>query len=719
MPTTTNHDNQIAAFLARQPYVDAATKSSDEPQVIFKGALDLDVVQENNLVQAALKYREELLRELGADATHNIESEDIPTDPALDSEGMTWMQERCLWDLVYRQRMGWRRRVWGGIFSQGQNIHFPLTRRTVQQMISRAQNYFFQTEPWFAATPIGMDPDPAKVANEWTQYKFEAAKLRPTLEKAIELAFIRGETVLRVDTVERSSHFEAFESVAMYAENEPYQIEGEYIFESDIFLPNPSGGIIHANTQTVFEQPPVFETIKIQRKLVEYAGPEAKILPYRDFLAPKTAESLDSADCLVYEYDLPAIEIVEQYIARVQKSGGFDEQEYPQVMAYLADAAASPMRSLTAANRPRSDLGETTGSTQMAERGDPMVKLAEFCMWIDANNDGKRENVYLLLDLETQRPILYDYVENVFPDRKRPYRVVRINPIDGRWYGTSAVEMFWPMQKAIDLAFNRWDLANSSSGSVTFWSPELTVEGAANPKLMLNAGNTYRKVNQQTKGGDIVERIPLYEFKGAQMETIAQYYMQIASNMSGVANANDSQAAGLESSKLATGIRNIDRSGQEQFAPLLSHLSEGITEICETSLVIAVRGMDEEESFEVLGKNGVLILKQLKQADVRMLKWHVNLELTRYRAEQEEQQAQSAINVALGFYTQVPVPLQVRLAPLFRQQLKGYGVRNVDEIISLPSAEEVAAASAQPAEAAQGQPAPTPGLGDLTSVKPA
>ena len=203
------------------------------------------------------------------------------------------------------------------------------------------------------------------------------------------------------------------------------------------------------------------------------------------------------------------------------------------------------------------------------------------------------------------------------------------------------------------------------------------------------------------------------------METIAQYYMQIASNMSGVANANDSQAAGLESSKLATGIRNIDRSGQEQFAPLLSHLSEGITDICETSLVIAVRGMDEEESFEVLGQNGVLILKQLKQADVRMLKWHVNLELTRYRAEQEEQQAQSAINVALGFYTQVPVPLQVRLAPLFRQQLKGYGVRNVDEIISLPSAEEVAAASAQPAEAAQGQPAPTPGLGDLTSVNPA
>lgn len=57
----------------------------------------------------------------------------------------------------------------------------------------------------------------------------------------------------------------------------------------------------------------------------------------------------------------------------------------------------------------------------------------------------------------------------------------------------------------------------------------------------------------------------------------------------------------------------------------------------------------------------MLILKQLKQADVRMLKWHVNLELTRYRAEQEEQQAQSAINVALGFYTQVPVPLQVRL----------------------------------------------------------
>lgn len=111
MPTTTNHDNQIAAFLARQPYVDAATKSSDEPQVIFKGALDLDVVQENNLVTAALKYREGSPQSLAQMQRARHQSEDIRPTLLFDSEGMTWMQERCLWDLVSSG--------WDGIIASG------------------------------------------------------------------------------------------------------------------------------------------------------------------------------------------------------------------------------------------------------------------------------------------------------------------------------------------------------------------------------------------------------------------------------------------------------------------------------------------------------------------------------------------------------------------------------------------------------------------------
>lgn len=710
---TTSRDSQIAAFLDRQPYT-PVNESPDDPQVIFTGALQLDRQQEENLVLAAKTYREQMQEELaGKDDTADLESESVPAQESLDVEGMTWFQERNLWDLVYRQRMGWRRLVWQGIYAAGSNIHFPLTRRTVQQMISRAQNYFFQTEPWFAATPVGMDSEPAKAANDWTQYKFEAAKLRPTLEKAIELAFIRGECVLRVASEDTFSHYEAFESVAVNPETGEPMMWGdesapEYIFQDDEFAPAPDGSIIHVASGIPFQEPPTeWATVKVKRKIQSYSGPRAQIVAYRDFLAPRTAESLDKADCCCYDYELPAIEIVEQYIARVQRQGGFDEAEYPRVMQYLRDSQGSPMAGRTAANRPRADLGESQG-TEMSTRGDPLVRVAEFTLHIDANNDGVREDVYLLLDLDTNRPILYDYVQNVFQDRRRPWRVVRINPIDGRWYGQSAVAVFWQLQKIVDLTINRWDLSNSQSGTVTFWDPTKTSEGQANPNLKLNCGQTYRKLNPQTKAADIVERVNLYEFKGTQLEPFLQLHMQLFANLSGVANANDTQAAGLETAKLATGIRNIDRSGQEQFAPLLSHLSEGITDVCETALVISILGADEEETYEITGEQGQRQIAVLKMADVRRMKWGVELQLTRYRAEQEEQQGQAATTVALEYYLQVPPQIQPFLAPLYRQRLKSYGVRDVDKII------QVATMTAG-GEAAQG-PAPTGTTPSLTAI---
>ena len=90
------------------------------------------------------------------------------------------------------------------------------------------------------------------------------------------------------------------------------------------------------------------------------------------------------------------------------------------------------------------------------------------------------------------------------------------------------------------------------------------------------------------------------------------------------------------------------------------------------------------------------------------MKWGVELQLTRYRAEQEEQQGQAATTVALEYYLQVPPQIQPFLAPLYRQRLKSYGVRDVDKII------QVATMTAG-GEAAQG-PAPTGTTPSLTAI---
>ena len=51
-----------------------------------------------------------------------------------------------------------------------------------------------------------------------------------------------------------------------------------------------------------------------------------------------------------------------------------------------------------------------------------------------------------------------------------------------------------------------------------------------------------------------------------------EFTMQTAMNESGVHHANDAQAAGMDSAKLATGVRNIEKSGQELFAMPISEI---------------------------------------------------------------------------------------------------------------------------------------------------
>ena len=59
----------------------------------------------------------------------------------------------------------------------------------------------------------------------------------------------------------------------------------------------------------------------------------------------------------------------------------------------------------------------------------------------------------------------------------------------------------------------------------------------------------------------------------------------------------------------------------------------------------------------------------------------VDLQLTKYRGEQELMQNSQAATAATTFYQQPNPEVQARLAPLFRQILKANGVKNADSII--------------------------------------
>jgi hypothetical protein len=597
--------------------------------------------------------------------------------------------KRQLWDLVFHQKMGWRAELAGGIFSVGQNLHVPIVRRIVQQMIAKAQGHFFGSEPWCSSSPQGItDIDEISLCNQFVQHKLDEAGLKAVEMKAVELAGIRGECVLKTKHNVVQQSYETFGEIMVDEAGEPVIAQdGDHIYKDDLFVLDPAGQmVLRRDGVTVQPQQVLWDVQKVRRQIVTKSGPECEILEPRDFLAPLATPSLQEADTVVHFYDIPAIDLVREFISRLRRNGQWDADAYPRTMAYLRMASAARPNAQAAAGSAKAQLGEL-GQT-IGTRSEPTIRVAEVHRWFDATQSGNRDNIYMLLDMDTKQPLLYDHVANVYDGGKRPFTPIVWWPIEGRWNGIGAVEVFWKIQEFVDISAARWELSLSQSGGVTFFSPELTQEGMNNRNLVLNYGAFYRKRDPMMPASQIVERVQLADFKGGDLYQIIQFFLQLATNMSGVSNANDAAAAGLNTGELATGVRNIKESGDEMFAPILVNLEKGVREVTEDVQACSIEYLDPEEARAVVGERGLAVLQKLKSADSRSYRWAVTLEVSSNKGERDVAQTAAATQVALEYFQLMP-ELQVRLYKLYRQRLKAHGVRNVDEIITEPAQQQV------------------------------
>jgi len=279
-------------------------------------------------------------------------------------------------------------------------------------------------------------------------------------------------------------------------------------------------------------------------------------------------------------------------------------------------------------------------------------------------------------------PIFYDHVANVTTDGLRPIEIVRINGIEGRWYGLGIMELFESYQTIVDLMVNRWNFSNSRSGRVDFWSPKNTLEGDRDPNLKMNWGQTYSP-KPGKKAEDCLETVYLNDIKFEQFQTLVQFFMQLAMNESGVTNANDNQAAGMQSAKLATGIMQIEQSGDELFAPIIEDLAESLGNIINREVDVILANLDEEEAFSYLNGDTAGI-DTITPDQVRGLKFKCTIELTTHKNQQILQLSAQAIALVKDYYLNTPPQVQEYVAPLFRDQLRILAPKcNPDDIIKV------------------------------------
>jgi hypothetical protein len=674
------------------------------PIMPFPTSYELTREQEADLVNHAMSRKQTLELQMGRDVCagsgwYNSPGASGRDAMGTDSPSETWIGKRVLYDLTYRNDMRWRVGLLGGIFAKT-NLVVPAARRICRQMIARAVNYFFATSPWFSAYPVGaMDRIKADQTDRYARWKMDQAKLQRTEEQAVERAFILGEAVIKTTWANRQQFYKTDAEVLVDADgNDILGADGDYIMKSDKWIldsvedpEQPGSGVMIDAELMMLErdgvtpQPPelIFLKKKITRRIVHYKGPEAKVIQFRDFLCPLEAESVQEADCVVHIYDKPVMELADEWKKAIPGDATAEERmeanrKAVQMLRMIGNSSGD-MNSAQNSEAVDSSSGEHLQSDQTQ----PIIEIGEFHLRYDADGDGLLEDVFLVIDLKTRTPIFYDYEANITPDGLRPFSVVRVNEVPGRWYGLGAMEMFQTSQEIVDLWMNRRSFASSASGRVTFWDPSKTKEGTAQPNLQLNGGMTYT-LNTGAKAEEALSVVYLDDNKIEDLQQMIEFFLQLMMNESGVTNANDGNVAGMESTKLATGIRNIEKSGQELFGLYLGHLEPGISESLEKMIKILFANMDQMEVYRYFesgeaGGEDSSQMMEINPGDIANLQINTRILLTRRRGEQVIESNARTIELVEKFYS-FPFLIQKIVAPKFIAMAKEYQCADADKL---------------------------------------
>lgn len=714
---------QLEQFIERTEHVpEPQTRNEDSTinkRVPFSTALSeqLDGEQEAKLVDHALQRIADLEGELGRDLVldQNWSASDKMSNTQVAQKATdSHMGKRSRYEDVFSNKVDWRPFVFGGIFKES-NLVVPLARRICRQMCARAQNYFFETDPWFAAEPEGVeDTKLSEKIDRYAKFKLKQLGSKKNKERAIKGAMVRGESVVKTTHTIRDQLFQTYANVLIDAQDEPIlDSAGGFIFETDKWseetqvdpatgrpVPTGSGALVLARDATIAQPATMlWKEMIVPRRQIIFQGPESPVVFYKDFLCPLTAPDVQQADTIAHLYDKPVMELVDLYVKRgMMEATGKERleavQKTIQLIRDLTNNDAEPKSGANRSTRPGDDV-DARGAMQ--DRGEPIAEIAEVYLWFDANGDGILENIMLVVDRKNRVPLFYDYVANVTIDGLRPFEVVRINEVEGRWYGEGVMEMFESTQNIIDLLVNRWNHSQSKAGRVDFWRPDLTLEGRSNPNLIMNYGNSYT-LAPNAKPEEALTSVYLEDTKFDNLERMFQFFMQVAQNESGTANGNDAETAGLDTAKLATGIRNIEKSGQEMFAPFISDLEPSLEAILKRELLVLFANLDRVEIFNYLARDTetgkeIRQIDQITPDEVRNLTLNVSLLLTRYKGEQQLIQGEQASAIVERFYA-LPIQIQPFVAQFYKNQLKAIDPRIDIETLIQPGIAQIAPTAA-------------------------
>lgn len=625
------------------------------------------------------------------------------------------------------------RRSLGGVFLEN-NWSLGTSARFVRLLSAKHADDLVGTDPFFAAMPEKMDnPDDVTLAKQTeakVQDEISRSNLGQVLDESIRVALIEGERAVKLTWQVDETSYPGSEVVLIDESGEPMTTaKGRYIYEHDntidVFVDAQTGDFVRAfdpktdldqmgqpvvppdmQFQTRLEaepgfimpQNPVFELVEdLTITITHKNGLVADGLFSEDFIYPIFVPRLELADIMAHCYDAPIEELAAKYPDYYKKL----EKMGKDVKSIQLSATGA----LSTAGNPLYASGETTRLTDTRQ----LINIHETYYRCRVNpKDTKDSWLYMVIDYQNQIPIFVEYLGKMNMKRP-PFGLIRgLESVPGRAYGVGVFEKFRDRNIAIDLWFNRLALKSSKSGSVTCYYPDAFEETNDGEELIIGDTRAYRVRTNQDEAHPYgpnhppVFRLNLNEVDDFTMEVLEKM-VQSGEVEFGIFSAADGSANDLNASGTATGIKNIERTGNVIQRATENLMASDIVSILDMAVDLVLENMDMTEAQWIPGESSLALLNR---DEIRNLPRDVRLLLTKTKSSDGIQNAQEIKTTLIEYYGLAPA-LQKRLRSAYMQILKDLDVADADDMLHDPSEEEIEAA----AQAQQQGPKATESIG--------
>lgn len=666
------------------------------PQMVT--SLKLTEEQEARLLQRILQRIREVRTEMGSISGGGGEV-----------EGNSWMWERQKNQLQYDNEWEWRKAIDGTlptIFDYS-NFSLNLSKRFARLMAAKTSDDLVGTDPFFSAMPTEEgDPGLAKQAESYVQDEVSASNAKKRIKEAQKTALIRNEAVVKLAYVVDDTHFRGPGVVAV-GPNQYETSRGVRQFAAGDPIVTPKGNFIYQK-DNFFEDPHVSKLMRLEkepgvafRHQLEFAympdldqvlnakeGLDIRALDYRDFLCPLNAATVHEADINVHLYD-------EQWERLKALYTGFDVSAKYVNTPYMAGEKSPKLE--------KKEQETTSQILNIVNCGDVYIRCNPFEG--DPGDTGFESQIWAIVDLRAEKFIWYDYLGNHM--KKRPFEVIPgVELVANRWYGVGVFEMLAHKQLYVDTQFNRVNFKSMKSSSVRFRVKNAVSQWKTGERLVIGDDRTLDIEDPRFNA----QNPPLFQVNLTEIDEHAmkliELMIQAGSTEVGIVGPDDGALAGLDTTKLATGIKSLERTGNLLMKFTETDHADAIAEILDQAVDIILEHMDDDE---MVWRPDSEELFQLNREEVRKMRKKVKLLLTRSRSTETIETARMVIQLCREY-------MEV-LTPYERYKLRGEYLRQL-KALETPDAtsllEEVTKQEAEAWQAAQA--AKPPELPPKTSI---